>query len=182
MNRVTKALLAGATVLAAVAATAVPVSAAQQVERPYKAEGTGTSIVDVSTCVPVGPGIFQCDQRIEQTVIGTHIGRSSRTGTGHIVLDFTPAGFCIGSDGHQGTSFVSNITTDTIVAANGDELRGSSTAQGCFVDSEHVTLVSGTWTVHDGTGRFDGATGGGTISAISLGDALSNSWVGTLTY
>jgi hypothetical protein len=173
------AAVMGATVLTATAVTALPVSAAQQVERPFKAEGSGTNLL--TNCGPVDaatPWLISCDQAISQTVIGTHIGRSSRTGTGQIVIDFSD----VCGSGDVGAMFESTITTDTLVAANGDKLHGYSVVTGCFVSDTVVTQVTGTWTVDGGTGRFENATGGGTSSAVALGADLSTSWVGTVTY
>jgi hypothetical protein len=174
----------GATVLTATAVTALPVSAKQDVERPFKAEGSGTNIFvdpgtggcDFAADGPdgLGPRLL-CDQTIEQTVIGTHIGRSTRTGTGQLHLFVFPGGpVC------QGIPFISYIDDDKIVAANGDELHGSSVVAGCSAGA--VTQVSGSWTVDGGTGRFENATGGGMSSAVASGVDLSTSWTGTLTY
>jgi hypothetical protein len=168
--------ITGATVLTATAVTALPVSAEQQVERPFKAEGSGTNLLDCT-----GFPFVVCDQLIEQTVIGTHIGLSTRTGIGQLSIDFTQFGSCSGTGGVLGAPFVSNIDDDTIVAANGDELHGYSVVTGCFVDGL-ATQVSGTWTVAWGTGRFEDATGGGDSSAVALGVDLSTSWTGTLAY
>jgi hypothetical protein len=59
------------------------------------------------------------------------------------------------------------------------------------VDFDTAIQVSGTFTITGGTGRFDGATGAGTISGTEvvaprfslddLGD-VAYRWTGTITY
>ncbi len=77
--------LMGATVLTTVAVNASPVSAKQEVERPFKAEGAGTNVLD---CDLTGFPIVVCSQTITQTFTGTHIGLSTRLGVGELEINF----------------------------------------------------------------------------------------------
>lgn len=187
-KRYAKALVAGAltsaTVLTAVAVSALPVSAKQEVERPFKAEGSGIGIFDDPLLGECGDLLFdglntrfECDQTIDQTMTGTHIGRSTRTGIGQLTI-YVAQPCPLGA---PGIPFVSNVV-DTFVAANGDELFGSSEVTGCFIADDVPTQVAGTWEIDGGTGRFANATGEGTTSAVALGEALSTSLMGTLIY
>lgn len=65
---------------------------------------------------------------------------------------FTPTGIAI--DGQL-----------TLTAANGDELDVTYHAQSAFPDATGAIHPQGTYTIDGGTGRFAGATGGGSLAA-----------------
>jgi hypothetical protein len=184
MKRLTTALLIGACVVAVAAVSSAPAGAAEGgTDRPYTASGDGINVVDVASCRPVADGL-ECDQEIYQTVIGTHIGLSTRATTGTITLDFDAAGSCTGPAGPPqfGVPFLS-IQDGTITAANGDQLFYDETVTGCYVAEGIDAQPSGTYTIEGGTGRFDGATGAGTLAGATFGVAgLTTEWTGTISY
>ena len=71
--------------------------------------------------------------------------------------------------------------TQTIVAANGDELTVDTNVAGC-ADGETAAEPVGTYEITGGTGRFAAATGTGDVVAVALGTSLSNNWTGTISY
>jgi hypothetical protein len=93
---------------------------------------------------------------ISGTGEATHMGRVSIAGPSRIIPTSPTAGI--------------QTAESTFTAANGDtftiETTGTFTAlQGPL----GPVTFSGSWTVVDGTGRFDGATGGGTYSGSAEG-------------
>jgi hypothetical protein len=75
-----------------------------------------------------------------------------------------------------GPSFVNVVTgaqtgAFTLTAANGDQLylRYSGPSKGAGT-LEDPASFEGTWVVTGGTGRFDGASGGGTYTGTAAGD------------
>ena len=52
----------------------------------------------------------------------------------------------------------------TLMAANGDEVFMQNTALDCFDPATRTISGTGTYTISGGTGRFDGASGTGTVS------------------
>ena len=161
---------------------ATPASAAKGgIDRPFKATANGTiALQEFDDCdFSAFPDVV-CDQVIETVFIGTHLGKSTNTTEGKVTLHLgvppctTPSGNPNGVEYDVATSAV-------IVAANGDELYATTNVSGCG-DGIGLTEPAGTYTITGGTGRFDGATGGGTVSASTIGEAFSNSWTGTITY
>ena len=193
MNHLTRKLLVGALVVAATAIGATPADAAKGgTDRPFSATGAGTNIIaeippppptpfPPGACVPsVGErGLqFDCDQTIELDFKGTHLGKSTYTAVGIIVLYFDEG--CLTPGGGFGITFESS-TAGTIVAANGDALTADVAVSGC-ADGVTAALPSGIYTITGGTGRFADATGEGTVEAVAEGGALSNKWAGTISY
>jgi hypothetical protein len=177
MKRITRTLLFGALVLALAAMSATPAAAGDNEKaRPYKSEGTIVLIVDITLCVAVG---FEttCPFDTSSTFIGTHIGLSTGTSQGVVVLDFSPAGACVDAGGVDGVLF-SAVNDGTIVAANGSELYTHNESSGCFVDLAVPFVTTGTTTFDGGTGRFAGASGSNTF----VNDGGATNSVGTITY
>jgi hypothetical protein len=85
----------------------------------------------------------------------SHMGRSSNDGVAAIIGPPDQAG-CI-----------PNANTETLTAANGDQLTIQSDDLACPIASGPILHASGEWTVVDGTGRFAGATGSGTLDGES---------------
>jgi hypothetical protein len=87
------------------------------------------------------------------TGTATHLGRFTNDGTAILgpLTDGCP----------NGTQGIPNVHTETLIAANGDELVVRMVNLACPTGptSFHGT---GHWTVIDGTGRFAGVTGAGT--------------------
>ena len=182
MKHFTGKLLVGALVVAVAAIGATPAGAAKDgTDRPFKAGGTGTNIIqppEDCAFVPT-PGVLVCDQAIELDFNGTHIGKSNYTGAGSITLYiFEPP--CTTAGGGDGVPFESSVAV-TIVAANGDELTADTNVTGC---GDGITLAEpvGTYEITGGTGRFAGATGTGDLDGAALGTSLSNNWIGTISY
>jgi hypothetical protein len=114
--------------------------------------------------------------------------------TYHEKVTFTPCGatvVCVDSHGvglatHLGKSTDVNeagtvdfstspcATVDsplaTLIAANGDTITTTLAGFGCPTSVFGLDILSGTFTITGGTGRFAGATGGGTLSGLSQVD------------
>ena len=180
MPRFTGKLLAGALVVASTAIGAAPAGASQEVERPFHSTADGTiDLEPFPDCDFTNFPDVVCDQTIETVFIATHLGKSTNTTTGQVTLHvFQP---CTTIDGNTNGVEYDVTTSAVIVAANGDELHATTNVSGCG-DGIGLTEPVGTYTIAGGTGRFEGATGGGTISASTIGGAFSNSWTGTITY
>jgi hypothetical protein len=131
-------------VLAAAATLAltggVNADAAPQV--PFKGEFTGTMAF-----------ISQTSVAFSGTVQATYFGRGSTAGLA-TVLGATPEGCIL------------NAHSETITAANGDQLMFQATDLACPIGP---TTLHGTghWVVTGGTGRFAGASGGGELEGES---------------
>jgi hypothetical protein len=109
---------------------------------PFKGQGsfTGTSeTVDPNTGNLIITGVVAGNL--------SHLGRTTGTAT---QITFAP-------------DYVSFTIEVTFVAANGDEL--FATFEGNFVDSNFDS--EGTFSITGGTGRFDGASGGGTFLSFN---------------
>jgi hypothetical protein len=71
-----------------------------------------------------------------------------------------------------------------LVAANGDELHWSYAGTGSLPDTDGDTAITGSFVISGGTGRFDDATGEGTIEGTvrtSTG-LVSVTYQGTVSY
>jgi hypothetical protein len=180
MSRFTGKLLVGVLVVAATAIGSSPASAQQDVERPFKATGIGTIEVEaIPDCADGAfPWIVVCDQDINTVVQATHLGRSANTNVGLVTVDFSQN--CMTVDGPYGVVFEVDSTA-VIVAANGDELYVTQNVSGCS-DGIGQTKPTGTYTITGGTGRFEGATGNGDLSATTFEGVISNAYTGTITY
>ena len=58
----------------------------------------------------------------------------------------------------------------SLIGANGDTITVSESGTGCPTNVFGFDVLTGTYTVTGGTGRFAGASGGGTLSGISQVD------------
>ena len=179
------AFAAVAVTVAGVATSGTPAHADQQVERPFRYESEGTVFNELLPCggvsfLPGGEPVLLCDQDFAGiNERATHLGRTSSTATGVLTV-YVARPSCTTPEGNpEGTQYESN-TDRTIVAANGDELFVSTTVTGC--SDGGLTEPAGTYTVTGGTGRFDGATGGGAVSSIVVDGTISTIWTGTITY
>lgn len=133
------AAIAAAAAVAAALAVATPAradSAAFRIQASYDAYPTFTS---------TGASVVASG-----SAIGTDIGTGAWNDTEFAA--FTPDGF--------------DITGSlTLTAANGDQLFVSYHATTPYPDAAGNFNPSGTFTITGGTGRFAGATGGGSLSA-----------------
>jgi hypothetical protein len=139
-----------------------PPAAAQT---PFKSEFTLQASFS-----PAGNGIFF------GTTSGaghaSHLGRVTATSTE--ILDFTASpGRLTVRDGQL-----------VMVAANGDELHWSYGGGGPLPDANGETHITGTFVIAGGTGRFSGASGGGTVEGVAsvVTNIVSLSYRGTITY
>ena len=66
-----------------------------------------------------------------------------------------------------GAGGVSVVASFTMTAANGDKVYGEFTSSGSF-DEDGNLVIEGSYQVTGGSGRFDGAVGSGTISAVAF--------------
>jgi hypothetical protein len=184
MGRIMKVLMFGLVVLSLAAATATPAAAAgksgKSVERPHKTTSVGISELDTSTCDLSNLPFVVCPQEIsDTTIIGTHIGRSSSTGSGSLTLDISVV--CDGGDNLTGNPWTNSIDS-VIVAPDGSELYTHASISGCFVDFGVGADTTGTVTITGGTGRFEGATGSQAFTGFTVGDRVESTTVGTITY
>lgn len=180
MKRVTTTLLFAMLVLALAAVGASPVAAGDPHERPYSSRVTsGTSVILVDDCDLTSFPVVSCPQEASSTIIATHYGQGTSSGTGVSILDFSAS--CVGSGGLAGTP-VTSIIDGVTVAANGDELWHHTEVSGCFVDFTVGIDTSGTGMFVGGTGRFEGATGTTSVVTSVEGEALTSSAVGTISY
>lgn len=115
-------------------------------------------------------------------------------------LNFRTDGFAVGTSSHLGrtvlnTSHCSPEGPDfageaTLVAANGDEVYIEYSGVNSPPDPDTMIIVSSTtFVIVGGSGRFDGAHGGGTLTAYGLFEGFEDfewpaSWVweGTISY
>jgi hypothetical protein len=70
------------------------------------------------------------------------------------------------------------LSVETLTAANGDQLSWTVVDAACPI-ADNVFQISATFTVTGGTGRFAGATGGGTIECV--GDFANGTFDFTVT-
>jgi hypothetical protein len=180
MTRVTRTLLFAMLVLALATVSAAPVAAGNPHERPYTSRVTsGTSVIFVDDCDLTNFPVISCPQEASSTIIGTHYGQGTSSGTGVAILDFSAS--CVGRGGLAGTP-VTSIIDGVTVGADGDELWHHTVVTGCFVDFTVGIDTEGTGTFVGGTGRFEGATGTTSVVTNVEGEALTSSAVGTISY
>ena len=148
---------------------------------PFKSTGSGTETPATANCQFTAEGC---------TVVSNGTATSSHMGTGPYQSTLTvfwaanypnpPAsngkgGFCAPASG-----------TGTITAANGDTLTQSEIGTVCEVGPSvagNAHTFKGTYTNTGGTGRFAGATGGGTVTGGDDGSGNSYySETGTISY
>ena len=109
-------------------------------------------------------------------------------GFGQVTETFEPTGASETGD-PQCTSVSTGLQTNTF--ADGSTLTTSDVyfncvpgrsnlAPGADVSYGNPSLATGTWTVDSGTGIFDGATGGGTLTTLAAGDVLQIYYEGTI--
>ncbi|MBT8241987.1 MAG: hypothetical protein HKN94_10975 [Acidimicrobiales bacterium] len=174
MKRITSALTVGLLAIAMVAATASPVSAGNQAERPYKGQEQVFLSLDPS-CDFTGP----CGFTTDSAGTSSHLGKTTGTSTGIVSL----TGPCTLLDGVTPGAAFSTSGEYIITAANGDTLSGIFENSGCAGLAPGTEMIpggiAGTQTIIGGTGRFEGASG----STVTFGDGIGPlHWVGTLTY
>jgi hypothetical protein len=151
-------------ILALGASLALVVPAAAQTT-PFKADFT----LEVSF-VPATPGVFL--GTTSGAGLASHLGRVAATSTE--VLDFTASpGRVTVRDGQL-----------VMVAANGDELHWSYGGGGPLPDASGTTPIAGTFVITGGTGRFAGASGGGTVEGLAsvVTNIVSLSYRGTISH
>lgn len=109
---------------------------------PFKARLSGTAEFTSPTTVEFHGG-----------GIASHMGRILNDG---LAILESPTNSCPG-----GTPGIPNVHTETLTAANGDELVIRMVGVGCPT-GPYTFHGTGHWTVLAGTGRFQGVTGQGT--------------------
>jgi hypothetical protein len=146
MKRVTILLV----VLTLVLATAAPVAARSDTERPFKGTAAGYGMVQPDGSCPVLPDGAKLRSVFAATGQATHLGKFE--------LDYyncTPLG-----------SYIEGVEM-TFLAANGDKIFATYEAYDVPPAGLDPTLLEITYdfAIIGGTGRFDGATGGGQMMA-----------------
>ena len=153
-----KKLAVALCVAAALGALLVPAATWAKDDVPLKATVVTTSYTAVPGTFPVLATITSYGEGTS-----THLGKV--TSSAVVTLTWTPTG-------------IWSAGTATTVAANGDRLcstqSGWTTGPGAFV---------GTFTITGGTGRFEGATGSGIVTAsVDEDDVQTATYVGTIDY
>jgi hypothetical protein len=150
VKNVTKLIRVSALASVLALVVAIPAMGVSSHEVPIK--GSTLSVDD--SVDPAG-----CPEGTSWKYLSSGEGQVSHLGRVHIevahctVLDWETG---TGTFGHGGW---------TLTAANGDHLHFSH--QGSFEFLGDVALITGTWTVTGGDGRFTGASGHGEIRAVS---------------
>ena len=141
-------------------------AATASIATPFKSDAT----LQVSLTGTTVPGVL--------TGTLTGLGRASHLGSVTLssteTLDFaTSPGIVLVRDGQM-----------VVVAANGDELHWTYEGTGSLPDAAGITVISGSFLITGGTGRFTDATGAGTIegSVDSVKGLVSVTYRGTITY
>ena len=171
MKRVLSCLGCTIVGLLVLGAAAIPAQAAKGPVKTYRERVVGT-IVSTSQNVTSSAG----------RINGTPIAQG--TTSGMQAAGSTPPLCTVGNSPASGTS--------TLVASNGDNLYTSFTGTVCQSESTSNSgtyMLTGTFTIDGGTGKFAGATGGGTTDSTltlhatpqgSQGPFVSHS-LGTIT-
>jgi hypothetical protein len=172
MHRITHLVLSLALVAAvATGMIAVPHHAAAASLVPFHATMNETFLFQAPTCDPN----MICSP-ITGSGQATHLGRTSEAAEVFVDLLNPPAPNCL-----------SETRTVTLTGANGDQITLALTGQSCVTAGQPGTLTVGTaadsWVVTGGTGRFSGATGSGTNTALIDGATLTavTTFTGTLS-
>jgi hypothetical protein len=156
------------TLLAALAAVllAAPSVATAAITTPLRFDFTAqASFAETSV-----PGVFT----VTTSGVGhaSHLGRITVSTTE--TLDFvTSPGTLLVRDGRL-----------VMVAANGDELHWTYEGTGSLPDADGESVLTGTFVITGGTGRFSDASGGGTFggSGNAVTGLASLSYRGTIAY
>ena len=145
--------------------------------RPFTSTGSGTE-----TSLSVAGCQFTLDGC---TVQSTGIATSSHLGSGPYVSTLTVDWAAASFNGAGGYCALAT-GTGTLTAANGDTLTQSESGKVCEVGTTASNVphtFTGTFTNTGGTGRFAGASGGGTITGSDDGFGNSNyQETGTISY
>jgi hypothetical protein len=140
-NRTDKPLIALAASIALALTSLMPATAADG-EAPFRARISGTAAFTSPTNVEFhGAGH------------ATHLGKFASSG---VAILGHPSETCPG-----GALGIPNVHTETLTAANGDELVIRMENVGCPT-GPYTFHGTGNWSVLSGTGRFEGASGQGT--------------------
>jgi hypothetical protein len=119
--------------------------------KPFKAAITFNETVQpdgTGTCGPIGSSFLGT---ISGTGQATHMGKVSITSRDCITF-------------MSATTFTFGSTELVLIAANGDKI--SATYTGTFEIEDGVGVITGTYTITGGSGRFSGATGRGTVQGL----------------
>jgi hypothetical protein len=155
---------------------ALPQGALAQSLVPFQATMTETF-----TVVPCDPNVI-CGP-ITGSGQATHLGKTSESS--EVFVDLLsnpgPTSDCpIGATNH-----FAETRTVTLSSANGDQITLALTGQSCDSSATpgFTGIASDTWVVTGGTGRFTGATGSGTNTALIDGPDLTSVtvFIGTLS-
>ena len=180
MVSVTKALRLGVLIALVTGLAAGPVSASEQVERPYTARDAGTFAGDPACVDFFGAG---CHFDTQSTGTATHLGKTSVVSDGTIKLFFEE---CFLLDGVTPGLVFRSSGSFTVTAANGAQLSGTFENEGCTNPDPATeaigTAIEGSQTITGGTGRFEDATGSTTTSGHGFGSVFDLVATGTLTY
>ena len=151
--------------LAALLLTATPVATAS-IATPFKSEAT----LQASLTPTSVPGVFT----------GTLTGEGRASHLGSVTLSLTETLDFAMSPG----VIVVRGGRMVMVAANGDELHWTYEGTGSLPDADGNTVITGSFVITGGTGRFTDATGGGTIqgSVDTVTSVVSVTYRGTITY
>ncbi len=152
---------------------------------PFKGSGTGWVTSQIyAPGFPIERSTFEgrCSIPSDYIVEFAASGQATRLGEFTIVF-----GHCSRINVDPGTGAVSFDYGDgrgTFVAANGDELHGTYDAGSADLTAGGIVVWQDTFTLVGGTGRFDGASGGGQEAGTTDSVTGWTTWAfeGTITY
>ena len=153
---------------------ALPATASQAHSSQAKVPFSGTFTAH-STARVVFPSVFVT---AEGSGRAAHLGASEIAKAVHVRITFTP---CTAPDGLAGT--VAPFTEEsTLTAASGDLLYVRSTGSSCHTAAGDI--IDATFVVVGGSGRFAGASGGGTehVEVNDLTHTETTHFAGSLRY
>lgn len=112
--------------------------------------------------------------------LNTQVGGGNAT---HIGIFTTRMEFCMNFA--EGPDFATYWAVDGVfIAANGDELYFTVSGQVIMLDEPHPFYLASfddPFTFTGGTGRFEGASGGGTTNSLTNFEHTDHKWTGTIT-
>jgi hypothetical protein len=156
-----------------------PAAGAARAQGPMAVPISGMVVSVVDTTIEPPPPEGGC---LGDWVYSSY-GSGQMSHLGRITFEIT---HCTAMDWETGSGAFDQGTT-TFVAANGDrlELEHSGTFSLAFPsETEGYSFIDMTWEIVGGTGRFEGATGGGYAAGVSdlfAGTTTASYW-GTISY
>ena len=158
-------------------AFAIAPAAAAPLVLDWQVIGTGTGGTNGCTALTFPPGTCT----FSGSAIGTHIG----SGTYSVIVNIDPTAFPNGV-GSGGFCFFASGFAQTVTAANGDTIIFNTLGLLCTEGGlGSAVQYNGTYRITGGSGRFSGAGGGGSLTAILAPNLSVSSFIkidGTINF